>query len=168
MATPAMHQRCITSTALGGLPRNCGLTQDRVVEPNPLTKRLVGRRIRLIGLLRKPLQMQGFYLYVHHRCITRFESSLGSRVEDEQPRLPDRMVEPKLRPFRLGSRRAERRLLTEDQAPQHVRSGLRAGVCETCEFEFILTLLGRAAFGRSESISNRPSHGVAACRPVCN
>jgi thiol-disulfide isomerase/thioredoxin len=40
--TPEVHHRCITGTALGGLPQNCGLTQNRVVEQNLPTRRLVG------------------------------------------------------------------------------------------------------------------------------
>src|SRR5262249_48106015 len=51
-ATEAVHHRCITSTAFGGLPRDRGSTRNRMVKPNPPAGRLVGRRIRLRGLLR--------------------------------------------------------------------------------------------------------------------
>src|SRR5262249_8073224 len=81
-ATEAVHHRCITSTAFGGLPRDRGSTRNRMVKPNPPAGRVVGRRIRLRGLLReKPLICRGFSYSgralnlarrpdVHHRCIT--------------------------------------------------------------------------------------------------
>ena len=59
-ATEAVHHRCITSTAFGGLPRDRGSTRNRMVKPNPPAGRLVGRRIRLTGLLRKITALQGF------------------------------------------------------------------------------------------------------------
>jgi hypothetical protein len=69
-ATEAVHHPCITSTAFGSLPRDRGSTRNRMVKPNPPARRLVGQRIRLRGLLRKPLQMQGFLFGcaspVHH------------------------------------------------------------------------------------------------------
>src|SRR5262249_56052063 len=45
-ATEAVHHRCVTSTAFGGLPRDRGSTRNRMVKPNPPAGRLMGR-IRL-------------------------------------------------------------------------------------------------------------------------
>src|ERR1700731_2646713 len=59
-ATKAVHHRCITGTAFGGFRRNRGRTRNGTVEPDLPLRRWLARRIRLTGLLRKPLQMQGF------------------------------------------------------------------------------------------------------------
>jgi hypothetical protein len=60
-----------------------------MVKPNLASRQGLGRRIRLTGLLRKPLQMGGFYLAVHHRCITTLAKRLGLRVETDSFVRPD-------------------------------------------------------------------------------
>ncbi len=53
--------RCITSTAFGDVPRDRGSTRNRMVKLNPPARRLVGRRIRLTGLLRRKPRKRGFF-----------------------------------------------------------------------------------------------------------
>jgi hypothetical protein len=70
-ATEAVHHRCITSTAFGGLPRDRRSTLNRMVKPNSSATRLVGRRIRLTGLLTESPANAGFsYSGGETACIT--------------------------------------------------------------------------------------------------
>jgi hypothetical protein len=66
-ATEAVHHRCITSTAFGGLPRDRGSTRNRMVKPNRPARRLVGRRIRLRGLLRENPAICRVFLFLGKR-----------------------------------------------------------------------------------------------------
>ena len=62
----AVHHPCITATAFRGIWRTRRAPRNRMVEPNLAKQEGLGRRIRLIGLLRKSLQMRVSIL----ACIT--------------------------------------------------------------------------------------------------
>src|SRR5262245_27913807 len=63
----AVHHRCITGTAFDGIWRNRPPSPKRMVEPKLATRGEPRRRIRLTGLLRKPLQNAGVSIW---ECIT--------------------------------------------------------------------------------------------------
>jgi hypothetical protein len=77
--TAAVHHRCITRAVFNGLHGRAGGAESAWL--NQLTR--VSRRIRLTGLLRKPLQMQGFLFGraspVHHEIRDRAVRSARPR-----------------------------------------------------------------------------------------
>jgi hypothetical protein len=80
-ATEAVHHRCITSTAFGGLPRDRGSTRNQMVKPNRLARRLVGRRIQLIDLLKEhPAICRVFPFQAGPACIAQGASGDGSAL----------------------------------------------------------------------------------------
>jgi hypothetical protein len=58
--TVAVHHRCITATAFGGIPRKRPRGWSRIDKPKTPSGEAPGRRIRLIGLLRENPAFAGF------------------------------------------------------------------------------------------------------------
>jgi hypothetical protein len=89
-ATEAVHHRCITSTAFGGLPRDRGSTRNPMVKPNPPTRRLVGRSPAYRSAKENPCICRYFLLSaqhaVHHPCIT--GSAFRHAITDGRGRNP--------------------------------------------------------------------------------
>ena len=136
-ATEAVDHRCITSTAFGGLPRDRGSTRNRMVKPNPPVGRLVGRRIRLIGLLmEKPRNPSSAGVSPIDEA--EFPSLVGLRASPvhhehgEEPtsapevartRSWNRVVEPNLPRVSTGAGSSESRLLNEEWRLQQRAGG---------------------------------------------
>jgi hypothetical protein len=143
--TRAMHHRCITGTAFGGVSRTCRQRRSRMVEPKLPVGWAVGRRIRLRGLLKeKPLDLQGFFPFFgeasrwrperrHHRCITPTTSGLALAPRVARITPWNRIVEPRLRPAAAGAGSSERRLLYEESSRECMAlRGLTRGLAVIC------------------------------------
>src|SRR6266511_113367 len=74
--TAAVHHPCITRAALDASRRHARRSRNRMPEPNHAVPTAAWRRIRLTGLLRENLHLQGFPIErtepVNHPGITRF------------------------------------------------------------------------------------------------